>query len=74
MSIYRCFVCREMFQFGPRAYHGRIVRGWDGEMICSHCESRNWDGIAPDENLIKRFREAGINEAYNAKGYIVIPL
>jgi len=43
-------------------------------MICSHCESRNWDGIAPDENLIKRFREAGINEAYNAKGYIVIPL
>jgi hypothetical protein len=27
----------------------------------------------PEEKLIKMFREAGINEEYNANGFIVIP-
>jgi hypothetical protein len=67
-----CFVCGEMFEFGE-AYHGRVVHEWHGRMICNHCETSNWDGIVPEEKLIKRFREAGINEEYNAKGFIIIP-
>jgi hypothetical protein len=72
-NLYQCFVCGEMFEFGEHAYHGRVVHEWLGKMICNHCETSNWDGIVPEEKLIKRFREAGINEEYNAKGFIVIP-
>src|SRR4029077_10728687 len=63
-NLYQCFVCGEMFEFGE-AYHGRVVHEWLGRMICNHCETNNWDGIVPEEKLIKRFREAGINEEYN---------
>lgn len=63
-NLYQCFVCGEMFEFGEHAYHGRVVHEWLGKMICNHCETSNWDGIVPEEKLIKRFREAGINEEY----------
>jgi hypothetical protein len=72
-NLYQCFVCGEMFEFAEHDYHGRVVHEWLGKMICNHCETSNWDGIVPEEKLIKRFREAGINEEYNAKGFIVIP-
>jgi hypothetical protein len=71
MSAYQCFVCDEIFKFGPGYYGGCPVQAWGKEMICNRC--RNLDGVVPDEAMISKLREKGISEKYNAKGFIIIP-
>jgi hypothetical protein len=74
MSMYQCFICDQMFKFGPDVYEGRPVLAWGEEMVCRRCERDNLDGIVPTQHLEDKLREKGIKIEYNAKGYIVIPL
>ncbi|WP_426433908.1 hypothetical protein [Bradyrhizobium genosp. P] len=73
--MYRCFVCDQMFEFGKRAgvYDGRVVQGWNKQMICHKFEGSNWDGIVPTPKLLSKFEEEGLKVDYNAKGFIIIP-
>ena len=29
-----CFVCEKPFRFGQHVYDGRVVQGWNREVIC----------------------------------------
>lgn len=69
-----CFLCGRKFAFGRNAYHGRYVRAWD-VMICSGCESGNWDGVVihAHPQLVERIKALGMPVTPNARGHIDIP-
>src|SRR5262245_1879568 len=70
-TMYRCFVCDQMFRFGPHVYDGGPVQAWGKEMICRRCDA--WDGIVPTPQLESKFREKGHQGRIKRKGLHCCP-
>lgn len=73
--FYDCDLCRQPFQFGPHVYNGRPIPQWEKVMICSQCESGNWDGIVPQTHphFMKLLEERGVPVSLNIEGWLSIP-
>ena len=44
--MFNCELCGASYQHGPHIYEGRKWHRYN-MMVCSTCNSSNWDGIAP---------------------------
>lgn len=67
-----CFLCAQAFQYGPHVYHGKRIPAWN-MLVCERCLRGNWDGIVPQDSLLKYLRENGYPETYNEKGWLKWP-
>lgn len=68
----QCFLCKQLFRYGPLAYDGRPIREW-GVMACDKCILPNRDGIVPNSDLMDFFSSHGIEIRLNGKGRIEWP-
>lgn len=73
--FYDCDLCRTPFQFGPHIYAGRPIPKWGKVMICSRCESSNWDGIVPQSHphFMALLEQRGVVVTLNESGWLDIP-
>jgi hypothetical protein len=57
-----CFCCGSRFQFGPHAYHGGHIPGYE-ITVCRNCYQSNWDGWAPayEGKILRHLREQGVS-------------
>jgi hypothetical protein len=71
---YRCFFCKQSFQYGPRVFAGRPIRKWD-LMICNGCYDAHRHGIATEQfpEVIAHLKSKRIPWRLNPKGLIDVP-
>jgi hypothetical protein len=73
-QMIECFLCGDMFQFGPGIYRGRKVAAWN-IMVCNGCRTANHEGIVPSAHprLVQHLNELGIRPKINSEGWICWP-
>ena len=64
-----CFLCRQAFEFGSRAYEGRSIPAWE-MIVCTSWYESNWDGIVPEvfPHLIPYLKSRRVEVTLNARG------
>jgi len=73
-NLRACFLCRQIFTFGPKVYAGKHVHQW-GEHVCNSRLATNWDGIVPEAwpHAMSTQEAKGVELKRNSQGWIEIP-
>jgi hypothetical protein len=69
-----CFLWRQAFEFGSRAYEGSRIPAWE-MMVCTSRYESNCDGIVAEvfPHLIPYLKSRGVEVRLNARGWIDWP-
>jgi hypothetical protein len=72
--IETCFLCEQLFQFGPHAYVCKYIRQWD-ITVCNQCYASNHDGIVTEQHprLIEHLNARKIPVLLNEKAWLDWP-